>query len=82
MNNDANKQKILYVVLGVIFGVIAISVAVYLWIVLGNRGAYADATHTGGYTTVPEMAMMILTVVLIFTSLACFLKAAFGTKKK
>jgi hypothetical protein len=47
----------------------------YLWKVLGDRGLYADATGTGGYTTVVEIIIGMLGVLLLVGSVIVLMRA-------
>jgi len=53
-------------VLGLVTGIV---IMIYLWKVLGERGMYADATGTGGYTTVNEVLLGLLGFVLLAGSI-------------
>lgn len=58
-------------------------ILLYLWIALGDRGLYADATNTGGYTTLPEFALLILAIVLFvktFLYLRLFFKLTLDSR--
>lgn len=47
---------------------------IYLWIVLGDRGLNADATHTAGYTYPYEFFMGVAGLILLYLSLYLFIK--------
>ena len=54
-----------------LLAVASIGVLGYLWVVLGDRGLYADATGTAGYTSPLEGAALIssLAGLVVFSAL-------------
>jgi len=67
---------------GLIVGIIGLGTLISIGKRLGDRGLYADATHTSGYTTNSEQAIVIFGVTLIFISLALLMVAAIKAAKK
>lgn len=63
---------------GVVAATIGIIIFIYLWIVWGDRGIYADSTGTAGYTTTLEIVLAVVGIVLIILSVLALL----GGKRK
>jgi len=56
------KSKVLLIVVAIFAAILTLlsaAVLIYLWITLGDRGLYADATGTDGYTTPLEAFVLV-----------------------
>jgi hypothetical protein len=82
------KTMAMPLVLAVVAFVLAVASVIvlgYLWVALGDRGLYADATGTAGYTTPLEGAALVggLLGVIVFPSLfAVFLVIAIRRRSR
>lgn len=70
------KKNIKQKYLAALLVITSFSIMGYLWVTLVERGLHADETRTGGYTTIPEIAMGVLAILLLIYAIALLLKGA------
>lgn len=73
-----NFTRLIPIVL--VWGVVGFGILVYMWQELGERGLYADATGTSGYTTKTEIALVVGGLMMLISS-AIFVLAVVTRKR-
>jgi len=60
---------------GILMSITGLSILIYLWNVLGNRGLTADTNGTSGYTNNFELGLGIFGFLLLLTGIVVFIKS-------
>ena len=66
---------------GIIFTFVWIGAAIYLWVVLGDRGVYADEHHTGGDILPHEWCTMAIALISLMFAFVCLFAASRRTRQ-